>query len=1078
MNKWQLFYRSVYYYRKLLQPTAVGIALTAMVITGTLIVGDSVQTTLRNLAAYRLGKVEQALISKERWFRISVAKELHKVFKQRYASVISIPAYAAATHNGINLSISLYGIDSDFFSLAPRIRRRDYTVNPGEVLLNRTAARGLGAKTGDFIVVRYLPLQQMPGDAPMSRKDFSSVGTRLKVAGIIENQDFGDFNPQNTQALRPNLLVNINYLANILKRPGKANMIITDSRGDLIREIKPYLKLSDYGLSLKRIEDSWELTSNRIFISEEVDQAAQKLYQPQKRLLGYFINTISSSQKTTFYSFAVGIDGHPVSSDLKKNEVLINRWLADQIGAEAGSELTLSAYKLDQQGSLYEESWNVVVQSVVPMVKPFIGSGMTPSFPGIHDAENCTDWKPGVPIDLDRISVQDELYWKKYKASPKIFLPLNKAQSIWGNRFVSLTAIRFQSGQREAIVNQLLDHISPGQLGLTVYPLRREAMKGVAESVDFKGLTLGLSLFIIVAALILSRQLFTFYLEQRVDQFAILKSFGFNHLSIWAQFALEGSLCSIVATVIGSMAGVLFGGVIIIGFNTIWQAAVNNSQLEISFQWTSLLIGAVSTFIIVMIALTHCIYKFINTSSRSMLNKESKTRPLNRKKLLIRAIFFLCLSIPFVKWGIEGENQEAIFFGVGFLILISTLYWSAWLLAILPHNSNRLSFTSLAWRNCVRRPQRSITVIAALALAVFLCLTVTANRKGMVNDPYQKSSGTGGFSLYVETAFPIKGNLDSTIIREDNKIERLFSKTALFPLPSVEGSEASCLNLNRVTRPHISGIDSKDFAGRFAFKKTMPGLDKDWEVLNYDFREPAVIPAVADMDVITWILGKKLGDDLEYQGSNGEIIRLRLVGGLESSIFQGRVLISKDNFYRLFPDSSGYQLFLVDSPPRETVATKKTVRQAFRFHGPHVEDTRQRLHRFNAVQNTYLAVFLALGAVGLALGCFGLAVLIRRNFIERLDENTCLLAIGYSGKNIKRMFFHEHLLLFILAVASGIISSLAALIPALLSDTAKIPLLEMVVFTIVVVVFGVGSLFFATRKDITLDLQLLSQVEE
>ncbi|MCP4755073.1 MAG: ABC transporter permease [Proteobacteria bacterium] len=763
---------------------------------------------------------------------------------------------------------------------------------------------------------------------------------------------------------------------------------------------------------------------------------------------------------------------------MKENEVLINRWLAEQIGAEAGSELTLSAYKLDDRGSLYEESWNVVVQAVVPMTKPYIGSDLTPAFPGMHDAQRCADWEPGVPIDLDRIGVQDELYWKKFKASPKIFLPLHKAQAIWSNRFGSLTAIRFQNGRHEAIASEILDHISPGQLGFLAYPLGREALKGVAESVDFKGLTMGLSLFIIVAALILSRQLFTFYLEQREDQFAILKSFGFSHRSIWTQFALEGLCCSIVAAVIGSIAGILFGGGIIVGFNTIWQGAVNSSQLEISFQWASLLIGAVSTVAVVMIALSHCIYSFINTSSRPMLNRESRTRRLNRKKLPIGATFFLVLAIPLIVWGLEAENRVAIFFGVGFLTLISSLYWSAWILAVLPIHTNRLSFVSLAWRNCIRSPQRSITVISTLALAVFLCLTVTANRKGMVGDPLRRSSGTGGFSLYVETALPVKGNRNSTATGEDNKLERLFAGKGFFPLPSVEGSEASCLNLNRVTRPHISGVDPKDLNGRFTFKKTLPGLDKNWKALNHDFKEPRVIPAVADMDVITWVLGKKLGDDLEYQSSTGEKFRLRLVAGLENSIFQGRVLISRDNFQRLFPDSSGYRLFLVDASPGKIKRMKSAVLQAFRLYGAHVEDTGQRLHRFNAVQNTYLAVFLALGVIGLVLGCFGLAVLIRRNFIERLQENTCLLAIGYSAENIKRMFFHEYFLLFVLALASGAMSALAALIPVLWSDLDTVPIMEMAIFTIVVLAFGVGSLTFATRKHITLDSKLLSQVEE
>ena len=61
-----------------------------------------------------------------------------------------------------------------------------------------------------------------------------------------------------------------------------------------------------------------------------------------------------------------------------------------------------------------------------------------------------------------------------------------------------------------------------------------------------------------------------------------------------------------------------------------------------------------------------------------------------------------------------------------------------------------------------------------------------------------------------------------------------------------------------------------------------------------------------------------------------------------------------------------------------------------------VVDTRARLASYHQVENTYLATFQALGALGLLLGTLGVGAVLARNVLERQREWGLLRAVGYE----------------------------------------------------------------------------------
>src|SRR5947209_257534 len=107
---------------------------------------------------------------------------------------------------------------------------------------------------------------------------------------------------------------------------------------------------------------------------------------------------------------------------------------------------------------------------------------------------------------------------------------LRAGQQIWANRFGDLTAVRYPAKHTslpviEAGIRQRLD---PASLGLIFAPVREQALAAGSQSMDFGMLFLGFSLFLIVAALLLTTLLFTFGVEQRREEIGVLLALGFT----------------------------------------------------------------------------------------------------------------------------------------------------------------------------------------------------------------------------------------------------------------------------------------------------------------------------------------------------------------------------------------------------------------------------------------------------------------------------------------------------------------------------------------------------------------------
>jgi len=274
-------------------------------------------------------------------------------------------------------------------------------------------------------------------------------------------------------------------------------------------------------------------------------------------------------------------------------------------------------------------------------------------------------------------------------------------------------------------------------------------------------------------------------------------------------------------------------------------------------------------------------------------------------------------------------------------------------------------------------------------------------------------------------------------------------------LRKADGDDASCLNLNKIVNPQVLGVVPRMLDGRFSFVTRTSYLDEahPWLSLQQDL-PGGLIPAIADETVIKWGLGLAVGDTLHYTNSNGEQMKLLLIGGLAPSIFQGNVLIAEKRFLEQFPESSGTHVFLVDGAIADTAMIQSELGRGMRDLGWDMELTALRLAEFNSVTNAYLSIFMVLGALGLLLGTFGLIVVLSRSILERRQEIALLKAVGYPRKEIRKLITREYFFLLSWGILSGFGSAIIATLPSILSSHSGTSFSTILIWLFILVING------------------------
>ncbi len=163
-----------------------------------------------------------------------------------------------------------------------------------------------------------------------------------------------------------------------------------------------------------------------------------------------------------------------------------------------------------------------------------------------------------------------------------------------------------------------------------------------------------------------------------------------------------------------------------------------------------------------------------------------------------------------------------------------------------------------------------------------------------------------------------------------------------------------------------------------------------------------------------------------------------------------------------YPTSSGSSIFLIDGKPENEQKIGDELQSVFRDYGWEMELTAKRLVEFYSVTNTYLSIFLALGALGLLLGTIGLAVILARTLLERRREISVMQAIGFNNQPIFKIITTEYLILLFTGVIIGFITAVVATLPSFLSTNSDASFSTVAIVTGLILINGFLWIFGLT----------------
>ena len=1002
MKSTGFIWKGIRHYRSAYWGVLAGSAVGAMVLLGALMAGDSVQESLTKSGELRTGKVSRIFSGGERFFRDDLAR------RNGGSAMIYLKGQVNVEERAEG-QVQVMGVSEDFWDFAPQETSVD--LSNFDAAISGPLARALDLKEGDSAVVRLQKPGLLSRDAPLSGESESVSSMRITVAKILSDEEFGRFSLEQTQVPPSSVFVPLKRLQKVLDLKGKANALLLDEDESFDPE---KLELADYGISVVEVPDGVEVRSERIFMEPRI---AEKI--EGEPVLTYLINTLATEVGETPYSMVTAVSGKSamfLPTQPGQGEVVINDWLAEDLRAQVGDELTMDYFVVESGSKLVEKRGVFTVKAIVKMEGPAADKRWMPDFPGVADVESARDWEPGLPLDLTRIRDKDDEYWEEFKGTPKAFVSHQTGEELWANRWGKVTGMRRPGGQVDEVTKSVREILEPSLAGMEVMDFSEQAKEAAKSPVDFAILFLAMSFFLIIAAVALVTMLFRFNVEQRAEEGALLSAVGIpvKKISNWRMG--EAFFVVLAGAIVGTLLAVIFCTIVLKVISSIWG---DGTAFDLHLSGWTIAKGLLWIVELTLISVWLTNRKQVRQSASLRLNSGAEEEVGKSSKW---ATGFLVFGLLVVAGGIVMSYSAAAqgaFFLVGFGVLVSGL-------AVFRKRLSRIGFlgefssVGMAKVNLARRASRSLTVVGVLAAGVFLVLSVASFRKNGGENWEDKTSGAGGFAWWVETTSSVNRPADAK-----GEVDWFGLKT-LVPFRIGEGDDVDCFNLTASNQPRLLGVDPVLLEGRF---KT----SDQWSILEGDG-----VPAIVDETTMMWVLKKKIGDELIYQDEWGNDFPVTIAGVVKDSIFQGSLILSEKKLLEKYPSLGGYQLFLSPDGKAREILQEETADL-----GGKVTATKDRIAAFHEVENTYIAIFNVLGGLGIILGSVGVGIVTARNLVERKAEFETLRMLGISKIRRSKIVKHEVKSMVAWGLGIGLVSALIAVIPVLGGTVGGMDLLWM-----------------------------------
>ena len=776
------------HYRRFYRLVVGAVILMMAVLTGSLLLGDSVRGTLVQRVSERLGKNETIIASGTGFMSQDLMQQPLLKEAQGYLLVDGFVSVGKKL-----LPVYVWGTDAD-------------SLSQGEVIVNKPLLAKLDGLE-DFVL--HLPSHNLvPSGSLFVTKSYTTQ-MRVHVAGVKSVEDGGNLLLKNEQTLPLNVFVSRQYLAEQMELEGKINLVLSE---DVITE-EQLSACWNPELSGIHLTDS-SLTCDGIFINQNIiDKLSTPNSQHHTSYFSYLVNDLVNGGDTISYSFVTALDEWQGES-LDGQDMILSDYAAERLNVIEGDSITMSYYVAKDLKNLETHGQKLRVKHIIPLSDMMRDSLLIADYPGLSHVEKCADWDSDLPIKMERVKKEDEDFWYAYHQTPKAIVSYEAVSADWSNAFGSATALRFASRPDVGL--------TPKDAGVQLVHPRVLGMHGATGGVNFASLFLSLGFFIILAAILLMKNPLVEMFTLREGEIQLYRQLGFKDKNICKGLFWEAFSVMLFASPWGIIAGLIYSSVTLWLLGNVWSGATHTEGFALHFQPLTIFIGWA-------VGLAICAFVLWRVVKITLGQREAHSTPrltLNSKL----PILSLILTVVLIAVNFIFFHNMVLFIVCGLLWILT---WGMFLRNfVMNHQSKIMSQSQLVWQSVRASLKQHLLAYWALSLGVFTVFAVGLNRP----DFSHAVQATGGYQFYVDSRLPINYDLNNPIVRQKFSLDSLPDSTHFLGFLRHTQDEASCLNLNQVSTPTVLGVDLKEME-TFGISNPDASLYIDQEALMWSLKK-------------------------------------------------------------------------------------------------------------------------------------------------------------------------------------------------------------------------------------------------
>jgi ABC-type antimicrobial peptide transport system permease subunit len=383
----------------------LAVVVGTAVLTGALLVGDSLRGSLKRLTEERLGWIDRALIG-PRFIREEAVRGLPA---DQIAPAIVLQATASREGGLPARQVNLLGVDRSFWPGEPPDGTSLWESDEARVVLNPALAAKLDAKPGAKVTLRVAKPSDVPREALLGRRDAEDVIDKIEVtvAAVLNEGDFGArFALQPTAEAPRDAFVPLRFLQKQLQQAGRVNGVF--ARGlqpGFEKSFREGLDLDDWGLKLLTPKSRADALFARLDRNGDGKLSRTEWLQGSKYRVATVMGRSLDPQKNsppTREQIEAWFRENNRSIDVQSRQLLIEPALVDAVKKAAGDVDLVAAPTLVYLANTISDGVNEWPYSVVAALDPAqkdLFFWLPDVVGNLHDGEIALlDWDTPAPL--------------------------------------------------------------------------------------------------------------------------------------------------------------------------------------------------------------------------------------------------------------------------------------------------------------------------------------------------------------------------------------------------------------------------------------------------------------------------------------------------------------------------------------------------------------------------------------------------------------------------------------------------------------------------------------------------------